>query len=190
MYWRIRKIGPEQIAKQYGVHAILIVSVLFNLVLFTRVNAAKGMTGAQTLDYDRFCRQVTNHLFDANYVTVVDSMKALEGELTKLASDRMKQMGLIPPTTDELRAISRQMDDSKSVSCVKFDEVTVGQPDTKTNFLPVDCKIHVVVHDSQGVKPSAFNIRYFVGLVMNKKTGASYPIVIDCSITEARSNPQ
>jgi hypothetical protein len=112
---------------------------------------------------------VTCHLFDANYMTVQESMMALNTELTKGAYKQMVQIGLIPPTADEIRAVARQMDESKSVSCVKFDEVKVADP-VPGQALMVDCAVRVVVHDSQGVRPSAFKIRYGMGTVMDNKT--------------------
>lgn len=186
MYWRIRKIGPEQIARQYGVHAVLIVSVLFNVMLFTRMSPAKGLTGDQKVDCDRFCRQVTNHLFDANYLTVVDSMNALPTELQPAAIQRFVKLGLIPPTADELRAVARQMDESKSVSCIKFDSVSVGEQQPGKP-LQVDCKFQVVVHDSQGVRPSAFAARYYLGTKVDNKTKQAQTVVLDGIVQEANN---
>jgi hypothetical protein len=178
MYWRIKKITPEIVMRQYGVHAILIVSVIGNIFLFTRVSASHAMSTTQKLDYDKFARQVTNHLFDASYITVDDSMAALEKELGPQAKGILRKMEIIPKDADDLKAISRQLLETKSVSCVKFEEVNVGQP-TAQGFLPVDVKMQVVVHDTSGVRPTPMKLRYYCGQATNKQTNESYPVVVD-----------
>lgn len=193
MYWRIRKIGPEQIAKQYGVHAILIVSVIFNFAMFTRLAASgKNVNASLKTDLEKFSRDVTTHLFDANYLTVSDSMTALKSlELTDQCYGNMVRMGLIPPTADELRAVVRQMDESKSVSCIKFDEVKLVNEPGPTTPPIMQVLAKVVVHDSQGVRPAAFQIQYKIGTkILNKQTGESRPIVIEAVVREAPAVPQ
>lgn len=177
MYWRIRKIGPEQIARQYGVHAVLIVSVLFNLFLFTKVNASKAMSSTMKLDYDKFCRQVTSHIFDASYLTTAESLAALENECHGPVIAAFRQRGLLPQNVEELKTIVRQLDESKSVSCVRFDKVSVGDPN-KQGFLPVTVMGQVVIHDAAGVRPTAFSIRYMVGTSTNPKTNEQKPIIL------------
>src|SRR5690349_18281279 len=115
MYWRIKKIRPDEIARQYWVHAALVVSVLFNVGIGTKLAAnSKGLNSGMKTDFENFCRNVTTHLFDANYLTVSDSMASLKGELHDPCYQKMVQMGLIPPSPEELRAVIRQMDESKS----------------------------------------------------------------------------
>jgi hypothetical protein len=187
MYWRIRKIGPEQIAKQYGVHAILIVSVIFNVAMFTKVAAAgKGVNASLKTDLEKFSRDVTTHLFDANYLTVADSMASLKTELYDPCYGNMVRMGLIPPSADELRAVIRQMDDSKSVSCIKFDEVKLAnEPNDKTPPI-MQILAKVVVHDSQGVRPAAFRIQYKIGTkIVDKQANITRPIVLEALVQEA-----
>src|SRR6185437_10656229 len=105
MYWRIRKLTPDIVVKKFGVFAFLSVSVLFNMVLFTRVNAGHAMSNTQKTDYDHFARQVTQHLFDANYLTVDESMAALNNELVNPAAAKLRQSEVIPKSDDDMRAI-------------------------------------------------------------------------------------
>jgi hypothetical protein len=187
MYWRIRKIGPEQIARQYGVHAVLIVSVIFNFAMFTKLAATgKGVNATLKTDLEKFSKDVTTHLFDANYLTVGDSMASLRTELHDPCYANMVRMGLIPPSADELRAVVRQMDDSKSVSCIKFDEVKLANEPGPTTPPIMQVLAKVVVHDSQGVRPAAFRIQYKIGTkVIDKQTNITRPIVIEALVQEA-----
>lgn len=191
MYWRIRKIGPEQIARQYGVHAVLIVSVLFNVAMFTKVAAnSKNVPATLKSDLEKFSRDVTTHLFDANYLTVEASMSSLKTELMDTKQypcySNMVRLGLIPPSADELRAVVRQMDEAKSVSCIKFDEVKlVNEPGPTTPpIMQVTAK--VVVHDSQGVRPAAFKIQYTIGMKQDK-SGTQTPVVLQAAVREDTS---
>jgi hypothetical protein len=179
MYWRVRKIGPEQVARQYGVHAVLIVSLLFNVVLFMKGSASKAVTNAQKIELDKFARQVTTHLYDANYLTFKDSMESLAGrELGPTALNKLRGDGTVPRSREELKAIELEMKDKKSVSCVKIVDCSVGQPDSK-GFVPVDVRMQVVVHDVEGVRPVALNLKYICGMAIRKGEQTPEPIIVD-----------
>ena len=178
MYWRVRKLGPEQIARQYGVHAALIVSVIFNLVLFTKVNGAKAVTSVQKSDSEKFARQVTSHLYDASYLTFADSMGALTNELAPGALKKLTADGTVPGSMDELKTVQRELQDQKSVSCVKVDDVNVSAPDAN-GMLPIDMKVQIVVHNTEGVKPVGMKMRYLVGMARSKDSPEPRPIVVD-----------
>jgi hypothetical protein len=199
MYWRIRKIGPEQIAKQYGVHAVLVVSAIFNFAMFTKLAAnGKNVNPSLKTDLEKFSRDVTTHLFDANYLTVDQSMAALRSELMDSKQypcySSMVRMGLIPPSADELRAVIRQMDEAKSVSCIKFDEVKLVNEPGPTTPPIMQISARVVVHDSQGVRPAAFKIQYTIGMKTDNKTNQQTPIVLQAAVREdngaAATQPQ
>lgn len=181
MYWKVRKITPDLIFRRYGVHAILIVSALFNVFLFTKVNASKAMGATQKLDYDKFVRQVTGHLFDANYLTYEDSMVAMQSELGPNVQQMLQSDSTLPKNAEDMKGMSRQLAESKSVSCVRFERVEVGQPDSK-GFLPVDVKMSIAVHDAQGVQNNAMKLKYFVGSLTNPKTQDSRPIIVDLRV--------
>jgi hypothetical protein len=186
MYWRIKKITPEIIARQYSIHAFFIVSLLFNLVLFSKLGPAKALNGGQKDDMGRFARQVTQHIFDANYLTFPDSMRSLvdssSGELFGPALAKLRSDGTLPKDSDELKALTRQLQDTKSVSCIKFYGVEVGNPDGKSSFVPVELKMKVIVHDTTGVRPSAMRVKYMVAQATNKQTNTSRNVMYDLQI--------
>lgn len=178
MYWRVRKLGPEQIARKYGIHAALIVSVIFNLVLFTKVNSARAVTGAQKSDSEKFAKQVTAHLYDASYLTFADSMSALTSELAPNALKKLTADGTVPRSMDELKTVQRELQDKKSVSCLKMDDVNVAAPDGN-GMLPIDMKVNIIVHDSEGVRPTGMKMRYLIGMARTKDSPEPRPIVVD-----------
>src|SRR5579883_2600801 len=92
MYWRVRKISPEQVAKTYGVHAVCIVSVLTNLIMLSKLPSSNKLTDVQRINYDTFARNVTRHIVDGCFLTYETSMYQLE-----FAGDQGK-----PATTCEL----------------------------------------------------------------------------------------
>lgn len=194
MYWRIRKITPEMVARQYSVHAILIVSVFFNLILLSKVASAKALSGTQKDDMQRFAKSVTQHIFDANYLTFPESMTALcdahSGELFGPASAKLRGDGTIPRDSDELKAMTRQLSESKSVSCIKFYGVDVGNSDAK-GFVPIDVRMKVVVHDTTGVRPNAIKVHYVVGVATDQQTKQPRPVVLDCQMQpyDEKSDP-
>ena len=181
MYWRIRKLAPDQLARQYGVHAALIASLIFNLFAMTRMNASKAITSGEKVNYERFCKQVTNHLFDANYLTFEDSMAALSSEMSKGVRAEQQKTEFLPRTAEERKAIAREMKDKKSVSCVRVVRCRVGEPTSK-GLLPVNMTIEVVRHSVEGADgPHAFQLEYHVGI--NGKT--QEPIVAALAIGQA-----
>ncbi len=184
MYWRIKRITPEMVARQYSVHAILIVSVLFNLVLFSKVSSAKALNGTQKQDYDRFARQVTGHLFDATYLTFTDSMNQLNTELANVPPrytpmQKLRQMEMVPRSIDELKTMQRELTDWKSVSSLQYDMIEVGQPQGAEQLLPVTVKVKFVAHDTKSVRPAAFKVKYLIGSAFNKQTNETKPVVLD-----------
>lgn len=78
MYWRVRKASIDQLVRQYGVHVLLVFSVLLNaLLIVTRPGPGKALTKDQKVNYESFARTVTAHLLDTNYITYKDSTMAL-----------------------------------------------------------------------------------------------------------------
>lgn len=188
MYWRIRKLTPDMIVKRFSVYAFLIVSVLFNLVLFGRVNASKAAVApTQRVDFEKFARQVTQHLFDANYLTIDDSMRQLSAEIIGPARKKLQDSEVIPKTEEEVRAIARQLDEKKSVSCVKFERLQLGDkpvdrpvaPGQMVAMQPVDLKVQIIVHDAEGVRPATMNLRYYLAYAPGANKGEQRLVVYD-----------
>lgn len=182
MYWRVRKISPEQVAKTYGIHAVCVVSVLCNLVLFSKVAPAKGLTTAQKTDTDTFVRKVTQHILDGCFVTYDSSMMQLcfngaKSELTGPAIQTLVQMDeVIPRNMDNMRAVSRQLKEGKSVSQVAIDDVKIDDPNSQ-GYVPVEVGGRVVKHSAEGLMgPNGFRFKYLVGTA--KKGDTEWPVVV------------
>lgn len=185
MYWRIKKLAPDQLARQYGIHAVLIVSVIFNLFALTRMNASRAMTGESKVNYERFCKQVTTHLFDANYLTFEDSMKQLLQELGPSVQREQQKIEFLPRSVEEMKAIGREMKEKQSVSCVRVAKCEVGQTDSR-GLLPVDMNVEVVRHSVEGADgPHVFQLKYLIGI--NKNTHE--PIVAALGISQEAQAP-
>ena len=60
MYWRVQKIGPEQLVKLYGVHLLLVFSLLINGFLWLS-RPQKSMPTEVKQDGEAFSRKDTGH---------------------------------------------------------------------------------------------------------------------------------
>ncbi len=170
MYWRVRKISPEQVLKTYGVYVVCFFSIMFNLVMLSKVAPSNKLTSEQKQDFDGFARKVTRHLVDGCFLTYDSSMVQLAYSAAKseLGPDVIKLLasnGIIPPTQDEMRAIGRQMKETKSVSQVSIDDVKIDEPSPSSNGLvPIEVAGQLVKHSAEGVMgPDSFRFKFLVG---------------------------
>ena len=62
MYWKVQKLGPEQLLRSYGIHILLAVSVIVNGVLWLSLPKTNKMSSETKQSIDVFVRQVTTHL--------------------------------------------------------------------------------------------------------------------------------
>lgn len=182
MYWRVRKISPEQVAKTYGVHAVCVASVLCNLVLFSKVAPAKGLNAEQKTNFDTFARNVTRHILDGCFVTYEASMVQLcfnggKNELGPQAIQTLVQMDeVVPRTIDNMRAVSRQLKEGKSVTQLSIDDVKMEDP-TSQGLIPIEVGGRVVKHSAEGLQgPNGFRFKYLVGIA--KKGDVETPVVV------------
>lgn len=166
MYWRVRKITPDMLVRQYGVHIGLIVSVLLNLLLIGTGPTLPKVAPELKQTIDIFARQVTQHLLDTSYISYVDSTAALlNGELSPRVVDVLRQQGLIAKNDEDLRAQAKELTDQRQVAAVKIESVNPMDPDN-TGLTPVDVKGKVAVHSSQDAGPAtpvSFYFRYWIG---------------------------
>src|SRR5476649_1185805 len=101
MYWRVQKIGPEQLVKLYGVHLLLILSLLVNGFLWL-TRPAKTMPAAVKADMDTFSRRLTNHLLDTSYISCENNMTALRQELDPPLAANLTQQGILPKSNADM----------------------------------------------------------------------------------------
>ncbi len=181
MYWRVRKISPEQVAKTYGVHAVCVVSVLCNLVMLSKVAPSNKLDQNQTLIFDVFAREVTRHLVDSTFTTYESSTNrlAFSGDKSELGPKPIKflaQTEAIPGNADAMKAISRQLAETKSVSAIRFKEVKVDEPLKPSGYVPIEVKAEVVAHAADGVQgPQSIRFKYLMGM----RGDPALPVVVE-----------
>lgn len=171
MYWRVRNLTPEHLVRQYGVHAALAVSVLFNvLLILTRPNPASGIIKQHQKTFDQFARQVTSHLLDSSYITYEQSTAALlgspgaPGELAPNVVQQLRQVELLPRSADEVKATIRQLSEERRVSTVRIDAVVAGEPNAK-GLIPIQVRGVAVYHSASGSEdPRPFRFQFLMGL--------------------------
>lgn len=181
MYWRVQKITPEMLVKQYGLHVILAVSLLVNVLLFVTRPKKQKMSQEVHADFKVFAKDVTTHLLDTSYITYLDSTQKLHSELGPGVVKKLKASGLLPTSKEEYKVINLDLQKSRQVCALRFDQINVGNPDPKhNNLVPVAVKGVIAIHSSNEASPSTpqpFHLQYWMGY--NSKT--KKPIVADFS---------
>jgi hypothetical protein len=194
MYWRVQKISVEQLAKSYAVYVVCILSVFFNLFLFSKFGSLSKLTVQQRVDYESFAKEVTRHICDSCFVTYSDSMYKLAFTKTKpeLGSAVIKALtpDLIPPTVYEMKAIDKRLHETKSVSQVAIDDVKVEEVNSG-GLVPVEVGGRVVRSSAGEVTgPESFRFKFFIGTAKNKDTKEEWTVVADMrDITGQSASP-
>lgn len=164
MYWRVRKLAPHQMAKQYGVHVALIFSVLTNaLLILTRPATPKISLDSKTYNI-QFAKTVTQHLLDTSYITYAQSTMALiNDELAPPVVFQLRKGEMLAKSNEDLRAMVQQLTTQRTVSAVKIDEIK-DYDLTPQGFMPVEVKGLVVVHSAEEASPAVpFAFKYIIG---------------------------
>ena len=171
MYWRVRNLGPEHLIRQYGVHAALGVSVLFNLILFTtRPAGTHGMSAALRKGMEQVAKDVTTQMLDSSYINYENNTLMLmkSGELDPPLIRRMVHQQNLPKDQTDLKATERTLQDEKNVVAVRIDQVVTGDP-LPNGLVPIDVGGMVAQHSASGAEaPRAFHFKYIMGM---RKTG-------------------
>ncbi|MBX9670312.1 MAG: hypothetical protein K2X93_22120 [Candidatus Obscuribacterales bacterium] len=176
MYWRVRKITPEQMLKQYSVHVILAISLLGNAFLFISRPKKEAMDKQMKLDFVNFSKQVTNHLLDTSYINYIDSTSRLQAELSDAVKGKLRQDGILPSTEQELKANLLEFSKSRRVCALQFQAVDIKEPNPQ-GLVPIEVSGTVAVHSADESAQQPFHLMYMVGL--SKKTEPPSPIVVD-----------
>lgn len=189
MYWRVRKISPEQVAKTYGVHAVCIVSVLANMVMISKIGPSNKLNTEQRINFDTFARQVTRHVVDGCFISYENSMLQLAyaGTKSELGPGPIKmltQSGVIPPTLDEIKAIGRQLKDTKSVSSISIRSVKVDETNSK-GMVPIEVTGDLVKHSAEGLMgPAPIRFKMLVG-----QRGGDTPLPVVAEFMDVSDQP-
>lgn len=167
MYWRVRRVSPQQMIAQYGVHVALVISLLANaLLFFTRPNT-KGMSAETKVDFDQFARRVTQHLLDTSYISYAQSTAALinGGELAPNVIAALRQSEMLFKTDEEFQATLRMLKQQRKLVAVRIDSVQVGEP-AQGGLCPVSVAGEVAIHSAEESgpgEPVPFRFQYMVG---------------------------
>jgi hypothetical protein len=200
MYWRVRKSSIDQLVRSYGVHVLLVFSVIMNgLLIITRPNPNKTLSKDAKVSYENFARTVTAHLLDTNYISYKESTLALiEKELAPNVVQVLSKAGMLAATQDELAAQAKSLADSRQLSAIRIDEVITSDPNAR-GLIPMDVRGVVAIHSAEESGPSGpvpFKFRYLIGNKSDQKgqpvmgaDGKALPLVAGFEDMSGRPNP-
>lgn len=161
MYWKVQKIGPEQLIRSYGVHILLAVSIAANGVLLaTRPKTNVSSETKQTVEV--FTRGVTQHLLDSSYINCEGNITALRKELAPNVLQLLMQAKELPANDTELMALIKDMSERKQTCSVRIDSVKTGDP-TANGLIPVEVQGTCAIHSSSDTSEQPFRFQYLVG---------------------------
>jgi hypothetical protein len=167
MYWRVQKVGPEQLIKLYGIHILLGLSLLTNAFLWLSRPSKPSMPTEVKQDIEKFARTVTNNLLDTSYITCHDNMINLRQELAPSVAQNLQSAGVLPKNEQDLRALVMDMSERKQICAIRIDEVKTGEPDA-TGCIPVRVSGVCAIHSAAETGERNFIFQYLVG---SKKDG-------------------
>lgn len=174
MYWRVRKITPEQMLKEYMVHIILAVSLIANFMLFVTRPKKEAVSKEMKSDFGAFAKQVTTHLLDTSYINYMDSTARLQTELSDAVKARLRQDGILPSSDQELKANLMEFSKSRRVCAMQFRQVEVKDPNQQ-NMIPVVVQGIVAVHSADESAQQPFHLAFLMG---HRKTDPPTPVVV------------
>lgn len=161
MYWRVQKVGAEQVIKTYGVHILLVVSICMNGILWA-TRPQKTMPTEVKQDIETFVRRVTNHLLDTSYLCCEQNMTALRGELDPPLARNLTQQGILPKDAQDMHALVMDMTERKQICSVRIDKIQVGEPDQR-GLIPVNVAGVCAIHSAAETAERGFAFRYTIG---------------------------
>jgi hypothetical protein len=167
MYWKIQKVGPEQLVKTYGLHVLLLASVILNGVLWLSI-PKKSMSAETKMGIDVFARNVTCHLIDSSYITCQKNLMDLRSELAPDILNRMIQGKELPANESEVQGMVRETTEHKRVCSVRIDSVKVGDPNAQS-MIPVRVEGVCAIHSADETSERNFAFQYLIGT--HKDTG-------------------
>lgn len=175
MYWRVRKFTPEQMLRLYGVHIILAISLVGNLMLFITRPKKETVSKEMKTDFGNFAKQVTTHLLDTSYINYIESTARLQSELSDSVKQRLRAEGILPATEQDLRANHMEFSKTRRVCAMQFKQVEVKEPNQQ-GMIPVVVQGVVAVHSADESAQQPFHLAYMVGL---RKGDPPSPVVVN-----------
>jgi hypothetical protein len=165
MYWKIRKVSPDQVVRQFGIHVVLFVSLFANLILFTTRPAAPKVAPEIKMTFEQFAKQVTQHLLDTSYITYRESTQALDGELAPKVKQILMSQDMLAKSNEELIATERSLRESRQVSALRIADI-LDSDLTPDGMLPVEVRGQVAIHSAgEGgpTGPVGFDFKFLIG---------------------------
>jgi hypothetical protein len=161
MYWRVQKVGPEQLVKLYGVHLLLVVSLIGNGFLWLS-RPAKTMPAEVKQDVEAFSRRLTGHLLDTSYISCENNMNALREELDPPLAANLTNQGILPKNQQDMKALVLDMQERKQICAVRIDQVNVSEP-TAQGLIPVRVSGVCAIHSAAETAERPFVFQYLIG---------------------------
>lgn len=168
MYWKVQKLGPEQLLKSYGIHILLAVSVIVNGVLWLSLPKTNKMSGETKQNIDVFVRQVTTHLLDSSYITCQQNVLELRKELSPQVLNMLVQSKILPGNDSELMGLVKDMTERKQICSVRIDSLKTGDP-TAAGLIPVQVQGVCAIHSATDTGERGFVFQYLIGQHVDTK---------------------
>lgn len=172
--------------RQYGVYALLAISLLMNVFMFITRPRGHRLETELAPEFKRVARSVTQHLLDTSYTTFGDYTLALEKEIAPPTVKTMKQRGLLPRSDKEAKAQEMTFRQQGRVCSVRIDSVEQQQSDPN-GLVPVVVSGVTVVHSADGVEENPFKFMFKMGLVGGDDEQKK---VMVASFQEMKAEPQ
>ena len=183
MYWRVQKVSPEQMLKQYGAHILLAVSLMGNAVLWISRPAKPSVSNEVKQDIEKFARQVTNNLLDTSYITCQENMISLRDELAPSVQQTLSAAGVLPKSEQDLRALVMDMTERKQICAVRIDSVKPGEADAN-GCIPVRVTGVCAIHSAAETGERNFAFQYLLG---SKREGGALVVANWADLTPQAS---
>jgi hypothetical protein len=174
MYWKVRKVTPEQMMRQYGVHILLAISLVGNFMLFVTRPKKETVSKEMKNDFGNFAKSVTTHLLDTSYINYIESTARLQSELSDSVKQRLRADGILPATEQDLRANHMEFSKSRRVCAMQFKQVDVRDPN-QNGMIPVEVQGVVAVHSADESAQQPFHLAFMIGL---RKGEPPTPVVV------------
>jgi hypothetical protein len=178
MYWRVRKITPEQLLRTYAVHIVLAISLLMNGWQYLTRPKKETMNAGMKQDFAGFAKQVTSHLLDTSYVNYMDSTIVLHKELSEGVLKKLKQDGILPANQHDMKANYMDFEKSRRVCAIQFQNVQLSDPNAQ-GMVPIDVQGVIAVHSSDESTQQPFHLQFLIGLKKQGEDLPPAPIVVD-----------
>ncbi len=179
MYWRVRRVTPQELVKRYSLYVLLAASVLFNGFQYLMTPKKSKVSEQMKVDMVTFAKNVTTHLLDGSYINYMDCTSALNEELDSKTITKLRSMGVLPASDADLKARLFDAQKSLRVCSIKFKDVSTGEPVGEAGLLPVHVYGTIAVHSTDESGAHNFHMQYLLGWVATEEGAPHRPVMLD-----------